>query len=290
MTIPVSDLQELNNISIIEMYSLELQPNLHYVPADIVMDYEQSGNVITITAPDASSMPSVGDLVNLKFEELLANGNEAVNMIDTFYTVATVPSTTTFTVKSLTSQSVSNQTDRVTFKKSSTNVPITFLFYSGVNLKDSQSIVWQGNTYDKFPCSAEGYTYSTNGALPRPKIAFSNIFGNITSFLDTYNIFNVGGFNCPINLGGAKLIRHRTLAKHLDNINFLNNVNPYNDNDPDPSAEFDKEIYFVERLISEDREIASFELISTFDLIGVNAPSKLATVHDFPGIGKFINQ
>ena len=69
MTIPVSDLQELNNISIIEMYSLELQPNLHYVPADIVMDYEQSGKVITITAPSTNSMPIVGDLVNLKFEE-----------------------------------------------------------------------------------------------------------------------------------------------------------------------------------------------------------------------------
>ena len=290
MTIPVSDLQELNNISIIEMYSLELQPNLHYVPADINMSYTQDDNDIIITTTDSGSVPSVGDLVNLEFNELLENGSEAVNMIDTFYTVFHV-SGNTFKGKSLTNQDISaNQPNRVTFKKSSTNVPITFLFYSGVNLKDSQSIVWQGNTYDKFPCSAEGYTYSTNGALPRPKIAFSNIFGNITSFLDTYNIFNVGGFSCPINLGGAKLIRHRTLAKHLDNINFLNNVNPYNDNDPDPSAEFDKEIYFVERLISEDREIASFELISTFDLIGVNAPSKLATVHDFPGIGKFINQ
>ena len=292
MTIPVSDLQGLNNIAILDFFSIELVENLHYIPNNIDMDYAQSGNVITITAPNTNSMPSVGDLVNLKFKELLANGNEAENMIDTFYTVVTKPSATTFTVKSLTSQTVSSQTNGVTFKQSNTTppLPITYLFHSGVNLKDSQSVVWQGNTYEKYPCEAEGYTYSTNGALPRPKIKFANAFGTITSFLKSYNIFKIGDFSCPINFGGAKITRHRTLAKHLDNINFLNNVNPYNDNDPNPSAEFEKEIYYVERMISEDKDIVGFELVSTFDLIGVTAPSKLANEEDFPGIGRFINQ
>ena len=290
MSIPVSDLQGLNNISILDFFSIELVENLHYIPNNIDMNYAQSGDVITITAPNTNSMPSVGDLVNLKFKELLANGNEAENMIDTFYTVVTKPSTTTFTVKSLTSQTVSSQTNGVTFKQSNTTppLPITYLFHSGVNLKDSQSVVWQGNTYDKYPCEAEGYTYSTNGALPRPKIKFANAFGTITSFLKSYNIFKIGDFSCPINFGGAKITRHRTLAKHLDSINFLDNINPFGT--PNPSAEFDKEIYYVERMISEDRDVVGFELISTFDLIGVNAPSKLANEEDFPGIGRFINQ
>ena len=177
----------------------------------------------------------------------------------------------------------------MTFKQSNTTppVPITYLFHNGVNLKDSQSVVWQGNTYVKYPCSAEGYAYSTNGALPRPKIKFSNAFGTITSFFKQYNIFQIGDFSCPINLGGAKITRHRTLAKFLDSINFFDNTNPFGT--PDPTAEFEKEIYFIERMISEDRNVVGFELVSTFDLIGVTAPSKLANEDDFPGIGRFIN-
>ena len=291
MTIPVTDLQGLNKIAILDFFSIELVENLHYIPNNIDMDYAQSGNVITITAPNTNAMPSVGDLVNLKFKELLVNGNEAENMIDTFYTVSedTTETSTFFKVKSLTSQTVSSQTNGVTFKQSNTTppVPITYLFHNGVNLKDSQSVVWQGNTYEKYPCSAEGYTYSTNGALPRPKIKFSNAFGTITSFFKQYNIFQIGDFFCPINLGGAKITRHRTLAKHLDSVNFLDNINPYGT--PDPPAEFNKEIYFVERMISEDRDVVGFELVSTFDLVGVSAPSKLANEDDFPGIGRFIN-
>ena len=291
MTIPVTDLQGLKEIAILDFFSIELVENLHYIPNNIDMDYAQSGDVITITPPANFSMPSKGDLVNLKFKELLVNGNETENMIDTFYTVSedTTETSTFFKVKSLTSQTVSSQTNGVTFKQSNTTppVPITYLFHNGVNLKDSQSVVWQGNTYVKYPCSAEGYTYSTNGALPRPKIKFSNAFGTITSFFKQYNIFQIGDFFCPINLGGAKITRHRTLAKHLDSVNFLDNINPYGT--PDPTAEFNKEIYFVERMISEDRDVVGFELVSTFDLVGVSAPSKLANEDDFPGIGRFIN-
>ena len=284
MTIPVSDLQGLDNIAILDFFSIELVENLHYIPNNKLMNYSQQNFEISIVNTSGITTPTVGDLVNLVF-----TGN--ANMIDGYYTVFD-QSGTTFKVKSLISQNVSSQTNGVTFKQSNTTppLPITYLFHSGVNLKDSQSVVWQGNTYDKYPCEAEGYTYSTNGALPRPKIKFANAFGTITSFLKSYNIFKIGDFSCPINFGGAKITRHRTLAKHLDNINFLNNVNPYNDNDPNPSAEFEKEIYYVERMISEDKDVVGFELVSTFDLIGVTAPSKLANEEDFPGIGRFINQ
>ncbi len=284
MTIPVSDLQGLDNIAILDFFSIELVENLHYIPNNKLMNYSQQNFEISIVNTSGITTPTVGDLVNLVF-----TGN--ANMIDGYYTVFD-QSGTTFKVKSLISQNVSSQTNGVTFKQSNTTppLPITYLFHSGVNLKDSQSVVWQGNTYDKYPCEAEGYTYSTNGALPRPKIRFANAFGTITSFLKSYNIFKIGDFSCPINFGGAKITRHRTLAKHLDNINFLNNVNPYNDNDPNPSAEFEKEIYYVERMISEDKDVVGFELVSTFDLIGVTAPSKLANEEDFPGIGRFINQ
>ena len=282
MTIPVSDLQGLDNIAILDFFSIELVENLHYIPNNKLMNYSQQNFEISIVNTSGITTPTVGDLVNLVF-----TGN--ANMIDGYYTVFD-QSGTTFKVKSLISQNVSSQTNGVTFRQSNTTppLPITYLFHSGVNLKDSQSVVWQGNTYDKYPCEAEGYTYSTNGALPRPKIRFANAFGTITSFLKSYNIFKIGDFSCPINFGGAKITRHRTLAKHLDSINFLNNINPFGT--PNPSAEFEKEIYYVERMISEDKDVVGFELVSTFDLIGVTAPSKLANEEDFPGIGRFINQ
>ena len=282
MTIPVSDLQGLDKIAILDFFSIELVENLHYIPNNKLMNYSQQNFDISIVNTSGITTPTVGDLVNLVF-----TGN--ANMIDGYYTVFD-QSGTTFKVKSLISQNVSSQTNGVTFKQSNTTppLPITYLFHSGVNLKDSQSVVWQGNTYDKYPCEAEGYTYSTNGALPRPKIKFANAFGTITTFLKSYNIFKIGDFSCPINFGGAKITRHRTLAKHLDSINFLNNINPFGT--PNPSAEFEKEIYYVERMISEDKDVVGFELVSTFDLIGVTAPSKLANEEDFPGIGRFINQ
>ena len=292
MTIPVSDLQGLNEIAILDFFSIELVENLHYIPNNKTYDYSQNGFDITIGEniffhTSLHQDPAVGDLVNLAF-----TGNE--NMIDGYYTISSVGTdqfnnVISFNVKSLISQNVSTVTDGATYKQSNTNppLPITYLFHNGVNLKDSQSVVWQGNTYEKYPCSAEGYTYSTNGALPRPKIKFSNAFGTITSFFKQYNIFQIGDFFCPINLGGAKITRHRTLAKHLDSVNFLDNINPYGT--PDPTAEFEKEIYFIERMISEDRDVVGFELVSTFDLVGVSAPSKLANEDDFPGIGRFIN-
>ena len=289
MTIPVTDLQGLDKIAILDFFSIELVENLHYIPNNKTFDYSQNGFDITIFIGLFSlhQEPAVGDLVNLAF-----TGNE--NMIDGYYTISSVGlnqfnNVISFNVKSLISQNVSTVTDGVTYKQSNTNppLPITYLFHNGVNLKDSQSVVWQGNTYEKYPCSAEGYTYSTNGALPRPKIKFSNAFGTITSFFKQYNIFQIGDFFCPINLGGAKITRHRTLAKHLDSVNFLDNINPYGT--PDSTAEFNKEIYFVERMISEDRDVVGFELVSTFDLVGVSAPSKLANEDDFPGIGRFIN-
>ena len=56
---------------------------------------------------------------------------------------------------------------------------------------------------------------------------------------------------------------------------------------PDPTAEFPKEIYKIDRKAAENREIVQFELASVFDLAGVRAPKRQCTRADFPSIGTF---
>lgn len=138
----------------------------------------------------------------------------------------------------------------------------TYRFHAGVNEKDSQSVVWAGNEYLRFPIEVEGFEYSGQGQLPRPKMRASNIFGTITALILTL----------PNGLEGAKFTRIRTLARYLDAVNFTGNVNPYGT--PDPTAEFPREIFYVDRKSSETRDVIEFELAAVFDLIGVRAPKR----------------
>ena len=88
-------------------------------------------------------------------------------------------------------------------------------------MNSNASIIWQGNTYDKFPIAAEGFEYSGRGTLPRPTITVSNVLGTITALMSTVNA------TTPFNdLQGAKFVRIRTLSRFLDAANFPSNQNP----------------------------------------------------------------
>ena len=155
-------------------------------------------------------------------------------------------------------------------------------FHSGVGMNSNASIIWQGNTYDKFPIQAEGFEYSGRGSLPRPTITVSNILGTITALMATVNA------TTPFNdLQGAKFVRIRTLSQFLDAANFPSNQNPFGT--PDSTAELPQEIYFINRKIVENRDIVQFELVSALDLEGVRAPKRQVTRKDFPGVGTFVN-
>ena len=86
----------------------------------------------------------------------------------------------------------------------------TYRFHAGTSLNANGELVWAGNAYMRFPVEAEGFEYSGNGQLPRPKIRVSNILGTITAILVAL----------PNGLEGAKLTRIRTLARYLDAVNF----------------------------------------------------------------------
>ena len=155
-----------------------------------------------------------------------------------------------------------------------------YRFHSGTNLNANGNIIWAGNEYLKFPIQASGFAYK-RGQLPRPTITISNMgTPSISAILLTVNETTAGN-----DLGGAKVVRIRTLAKFLDAANFSGATNPFGT--PDPNAEFPQEIYYIDRKSAENREIVTWELAAGFDLAGIRAPKRQCTRALFPTIGTF---
>ena len=73
----------------------------------------------------------------------------------------------------------------------------TYRFHAGTSLNANGAVIWTGNEYLRFPIEADGFEYSGNGQLPRPKIRISNVLGTITALLLTL----------PEGLEGAKVTR-----------------------------------------------------------------------------------
>lgn len=129
-------------------------------------------------------------------------------------------------------------------------------FHSGTN-ELRQAIVWQGQHYQFYPVSAEGFEVTGQGALPRPTMTVSNLDGGISALVMDYD-----------DLMGAKLTRKRTLARYLDAENFPGGVNP----SANPDAGFDDDVWWVNQKKSETRQAVVFELASILDVSGVTLP------------------
>lgn len=143
----------------------------------------------------------------------------------------------------------------------------TYRFHAGTSALANGRIYWDGNAYDRMPIECDGFEYSGNGQLPRPKLRASNIMGTISMILLTVNDTTAGN-----DLVGAKVTRIRTMARYIDAANFPGGVNPYGT--PDPTAEFPREVYYIDRKVAETRDVVEWELASVFDLIGVRAPKR----------------
>jgi len=151
----------------------------------------------------------------------------------------------------------------------------TYYFHAGTNESGYGSVVWDGDSYMALPIEVEGFEYSGQGTLPRPKMRISNLMGTITALILTL----------PEGLEGAKLTRIRTLGRFLDAVNFSSGSYVLGDYwvvgyasgtsaTADPYAEFPREIYFVDRKSAENRDVIEFELASAFDMAGVRAPKR----------------
>jgi len=139
-----------------------------------------------------------------------------------------------------------------------------YRFHAGTN-NLQQNLVWDGNTYTRFPIEAGGFEYNSSGSLPRPRIRVANVLSTVTAILLSVNSSNPGN-----DLSGAKVTRIRTLAKFLDAVNFPGGVNA----SADPTAVMPAEVYYIDRKVTENREIVEFELASSLDLVGMRLPRR----------------
>tara|TARA_B100000902_G_C27167300_1_gene841893 strand:+ start:14 stop:622 length:609 start_codon:yes stop_codon:yes gene_type:complete len=162
-----------------------------------------------------------------------------------------------------------------------TGVTTEHRFHAGTNLNANGEIVWNSESYSRFPVEATGFAFQ-RGQLPRPRITISNMgTPNMSAVLLAANAFTAGN-----DLTGAKVTRIRTMARFLDTANFSGDTNPFGT--PDPDAEFPREVYYIDRKSAENRTVVQFELAAIFDIAGIRAPKRQCTRDVFPSIGTFI--
>jgi lambda family phage minor tail protein L len=126
-------------------------------------------------------------------------------------------------------------------------------WYSLVNESDfgsSTASHYNQRPYLALPIESEGWEIrgSGTGSLPRPTIRL----GNINQFFNAY----LADWD---DLVGAKVIRRRTLQKHLTT---------------NPPVEFNRDIFYIERKSSETVGVVEFELVSAFDVEGISLPRR----------------
>lgn len=131
-------------------------------------------------------------------------------------------------------------------------------WHAGVN-ELGNDVVWQGNTYTRFPVEASGFEKTGKGTLPRPVLRAANVTGLMGALARSLG-----------DLVGAKVTRKRTFVKYLDAVNFPGGVNPT----ADPNVGFPDEIWVVDRKASENGVFIEFELAAAFDAAGVMLPRR----------------
>ena len=245
------NLQSINPGSVIELFTIELIPQLHY------------------KSWEANKQYKLGDLVS--------SSNTSITLI---FKCTTAGFSGGSEPDGFASASIGDTLNDFQIVWTAQNIDI-YRFHSGANLNANGEMVWDGNSYLRFPIECTGFEFGSTGTLPRPKISISNIFGTITAIMQDVNEATVGN-----DLNGAKFTRIRTLARYLDAANFTGGTNPFGT--PDPTAEFPQEIYFLDRKVTETRDIVTWEAQSALDLVNVKLPQRIATQDIFPGIGAFL--
>lgn len=169
------------------------------------------------------------------------------------------------------------------------SVPTTFRFHAGTNMNTYSEIIWQGNSYQRFPITAEGFAFEGRGQIPRPTLTMSNLGGisrsgqviTVTDLLILVNL--ITPHNDLIN---TKITRLQVLASSLDAANFPGNTNPFGTPN---SNELPQEVFFIDRKVAETRDTVQFELVSRLDQQNKKLPKRQVTRNEFPSVGSFIN-
>jgi lambda family phage minor tail protein L len=128
-------------------------------------------------------------------------------------------------------------------------------YFTNQTKEDGSAIQWQGRTYSPLPIISAGYEKSTTGQIAQPSLTVANILGTFSELISDYD-----------DLVGAKVTRHRTLAKYLDG-----------EPGADPLQEFPVDIYYIERKTEETALTITWDLASVLDLEGLKLPRRIIT-------------
>lgn len=137
-------------------------------------------------------------------------------------------------------------------------------YFTNQVLPDGGKIQWRESdtasntntvTYEPLPIAATNFERTTKGQIPTPELTVSNIFGAWSELIEDLD-----------DLVGAKIVRRRTLFKHLVG-QSAENLNSY----------FPSDIFYIERKVREDNMSITFQLASPLDLEGLQLPRRIIT-------------
>jgi len=114
------------------------------------------------------------------------------------------------------------------------------------------AVEFDGEPYAPADVEAEGFEFSSNGALPRPKLRVSNAANAVSSAIAEFG-----------DLVGAAFHRIRTYRRFLDG-----------QVDADPTATFPVETYVVDRKSVQNAVYVEWELATPLDAEGVMLPRR----------------
>ena len=126
------------------------------------------------------------------------------------------------------------------------------IFYFASAGDINTDIVWGGQLYTALPMQAEGFEYTTRGAIPQPTVTMSNLFGAGNLLLDSYK-----------GLVGADLIRILTLRRFLDD-----------GTTPDPEAYITRDVFVVAQKTTHNAVVIAFKLAARIDQQGTQLPRR----------------
>lgn len=128
-------------------------------------------------------------------------------------------------------------------------------YYTTVKFYDAVS-PFTIREYIPLPIIFSGFEHRSEGAYARPTIVLANVLSTFKSAIGIE----------PDDLIGRRVIRRKTLAKHLSTGTVgANGTAP---------IEQPRQIFFMDRLQSSDPRSISFELTTAFDLQGVTVPNR----------------
>ncbi|RJX83500.1 phage minor tail protein L [Pseudomonas sp. LS-2] len=107
-------------------------------------------------------------------------------------------------------------------------------------------ITWQGVEYSPWPIKVDGMGMTGEGQQSNPTLSVGNVTGFITALCATYQ-----------DLIDAKVVRHRTLGRYLDAVNF-----PGGNPEANPEEHFTDDVYTIDQKQAADASNATFILKS----------------------------